>query len=99
MQKAISKATVILTDSGGLQKEAYLHGVPCITLRDETEWTETVELGANILTGLNLKKITEAYEILKTQKPFDKSAYGQGDTAQKIVSQILEHYSSQPGSL
>ena len=71
---------MILTDSGGLQKEAYWHGVPCVTLRDETEWSETVESGWNTLVGADRGK------ILTTVKRFAPPAkrpglYGTGDTA------------------
>jgi UDP-N-acetylglucosamine 2-epimerase (non-hydrolysing)/UDP-GlcNAc3NAcA epimerase len=58
-------AKAILTDSGGVQKEAFWLKVPCITLRDETEWIETVNLGWNRLVGSNVEKILEAVRDLK----------------------------------
>ena len=61
-------AKMILTDSGGVQKEAYFFKVPCITLREETEWFETVESGWNVLAGADKSKIIEA-----NQKPVPTS--------------------------
>ena len=78
-------ARVILTDSGGMQKEAYRHNVPCITLRDETEWMETVEAGWNVVVGADRGKIVEAAKSFKTDKPRPK-LYGDGKVAERIVS-------------
>lgn len=81
-------ARKILTDSGGMQKEAYIWGVPCITLRDETEWIETVEEGWNVLVGANQNKIVTAIEDFapKSERSF---SYGDGKASEKIVK-IME---------
>ena len=81
-------ARKILTDSGGMQKEAYIWGVPCITLRDETEWTETVEEGWNVLTGASRDKILSAISEFNPKKERSFS-YGDGKSSEKIV-RILE---------
>lgn len=78
---SLSKASFILTDSGGLQKEAYFHRVPCITLRTETEWVETIECGWNRLWTV------ENYEPQK-----DITDYGNGDCAGEIINLLLEEF-------
>lgn len=77
-------AKIILTDSGGVQKEAFFFRVPCVTLRDETEWIETVEAGWNVLAGCEPQRIVEA---ARTARPgFDSAApYGDGRAAERIV--------------
>ena len=74
----------ILTDSGGVQKEAYLQGVPCVTLREETEWVETVQTGWNILAGTHWQSILDAVAAPKPQPP-KYNPFGEGDAAQRIV--------------
>lgn len=76
-------AECILTDSGGIQKEAYLAGVRCLTLREETEWVETVEAGWNRLTGADPERILSAY--VDWRPPAERPPlYGDGHAAEKI---------------
>lgn len=78
-------AQVILTDSGGVQKEAFFYRVPCITLRDETEWVETIRLGWNCLAGAGKEEILAAYWGLQAPAGVPAQPYGSGDAAKKIV--------------
>jgi UDP-GlcNAc3NAcA epimerase len=81
-------ARLVFTDSGGMQKEAYFLGVPCITLRPETEWVETVGSGWNVLAGAIPANILEA--AAKTDWPHDKPAllFGDGKAAERIVDEL-----------
>jgi len=81
----------LLTDSGGMQKEAYFFGVPCVTLRDETEWTETVELGWNVLVGTDEQKIVKAASLM-SRPDHRPDVYGEGHTADAIVSVLEQRY-------
>lgn len=85
-------AAVIMTDSGGVQKEAYFYRVPCITFRDETEWVETVTLGWNRLTGASKNQILSAYQSVLASPPLmaagDSNPYGTGDASARLL-QIL----------
>ena len=77
-------ARMILTDSGGVQKEAYWFGIPCITLREETEWVETVQAGWNVVAGVGRERIMNAVRnfSVPASRP---NLFGDGDAAQKIV--------------
>jgi len=83
-------AAVILTDSGGVQKEAFLLKVLCVTLRDETEWVETVGAGCNILAGADSRKICEAVKKVESVVfNKDMNFYGDGKAAFKIVEKLI----------
>jgi UDP-GlcNAc3NAcA epimerase len=81
-------AFAIFTDSGGVQKEAYWFKVPCITLRDETEWTETVDSGWNRLAGSDFDRIVKSLDRLQPGS-HSLDAYGDGKAAENILKLIL----------
>jgi len=83
-----SHARMILTDSGGVQKEAFYLRVPCVTLREQTEWTETLELGANQLAGASYDKILSAVQAPPAADWQSCQPYGDGTAAKKIVAEL-----------
>lgn len=88
-------AEVIATDSGGVQKEAFFHGVPCVTLRDETEWTELVELGWNrVVPPIDPGAIAQAIFAARGTKGKPATPYGDGHASERIANALL----SQPGN-
>jgi len=84
-------ARTIITDSGGIQKEAYFFGVPCVTLREDTEWVETVEVGWNRLVGADPDQIITAVNnaAVRNDRP---NLFGNGRAAEKIVDLIKKEY-------
>jgi UDP-GlcNAc3NAcA epimerase len=91
MVRLEQSAKVILTDSGGVQKEAFFYGVPCITMRDETEWIETVDAGWNTLTGADTEAIIQAFLASDTLPQRSViSPYGEGNASQLCLTAILQ---------
>jgi len=89
-----SQAKVILTDSGGVQKEAYFAEIPCVTLRDETEWIETVEAGWNYLGGADVNKIICAFQKAADSLPKKKmNLFGDGNASQSVLQYLISLFS------
>ena len=94
----LDNCTLVMTDSGGLQKEAYFFNKPCITLRDETEWVELVEIGVNRLAGADKETIVNSFcsivsseEHLKTKDHQQKTnLYGDGKASEKIIEELIK---------
>lgn len=97
MLKLEKEANLIMTDSGGVQKEAYWFGKPCLTLRYNTEWIETVTYGANTLVGAETEYIvSKAKNILKSNLKYDNlpKIFGDGDASSKILNILKDLYYS-----
>jgi UDP-GlcNAc3NAcA epimerase len=92
-------ARKILTDSGGVQKEAFYLKVPCVTLREETEWPETVEFGANRTTGVDTNKILEAVRAPHPSFERGASIFGAGEARKRILDELLSAETGQRGTV
>lgn len=91
MLALLKNASFVMTDSGGLQKEAYFAGKKCLTLREETEWTELVDIGANKVVGTSPERILAQIDWARSTTPLQGSLYGDGKAAEKIVAAIQQN--------
>jgi UDP-N-acetylglucosamine 2-epimerase (non-hydrolysing) len=87
-----SKAKLVLTDSGGVQEETCILGVPCVTLRDNTERPETLAVGANILAGTDPERILEAAKTMCSKKKSWVNPFGDGKTGARIITTLLGEF-------
>jgi UDP-GlcNAc3NAcA epimerase len=93
MISMLKNCKMVMTDSGGLQKEAYFFSKPCITLRTETEWTELIKAGVNRLGGFEMEKILDAWDAFNNRNiDFPKDLYGNGHASEKIIRHLKEFY-------
>jgi UDP-GlcNAc3NAcA epimerase len=91
MVQLISNSSLIITDSGGLQKEAFFFHKNCVTMREQTEWVELVDNGFNIIAGTDTNKIVSCYHAMKAkQNDFSKNLYGTGKSAEEIIAELAK---------
>jgi UDP-GlcNAc3NAcA epimerase len=86
----IDNCKLVITDSGGLQKEAFFFSKNCITMRDETEWRELVDYNYNILVGADRESILNAYFAHSFANNFGRDLYGAGEASRLIVETLME---------
>ncbi len=92
MLQLIKNSSLVITDSGGLQKEAYFFQKKCLTLRDQTEWVELVDQGYNMLSEIDENTILNNFRKLRgSEKKFSTNIYGEGNTAEKIIEELKNY--------
>lgn len=84
-------ARIVMTDSGGVQKESFFFGRPCVILRSETEWVEIINHGAGIIADADPRRIVEAYDILVDKTPAFPPLFGDAHAAERILHEILDY--------
>jgi UDP-GlcNAc3NAcA epimerase len=89
MIELLKHCSLVMTDSGGLQKEAFFFHKNCVTLREETEWIELVEHGYNLLAGADKNEILKSFQQMESVKNnFSEKFYGDGEAVNKIADMI-----------
>src|SRR3546814_4066512 len=82
------RCATVVTDSGGVQTEAYFHGKRCVTVRDETEWVELVALGVNAIVGVDRARIATAIDEAMRPIDGDRTVYGKGNRSEEHKSEL-----------
>ena len=82
---------IVLTDSGGIQEESCIMGKSCVTLRENTERPETVDVGANIIAGIETRDVIDAMETMMARKNDWENPFGDGHAAERIVDKLIQY--------